>query len=141
MRDTQTITAADVGPADEVAAVTPATPEEAAAADPHFRPVLHDTVDMMQNLRPSVEIDVELPHPDFEKAVAGETVKEVRTVPGFAFERKPNTKTGDVVVALVERDGGDRLSGRGKTTAEAIENLRTKLEKMGELPATTEALP
>lgn len=140
--ESQTVTRGDVGsmPAsvlgdDGPATLDPAkaaTPEEAAAADPHFRPHLATTVDEFQRLLPEVEIEVDVPDPSAELG-SGKTIKEKRMVPGFAFERIPNTKTGEVVVALQERDGGDRISGRGKTTAEAVQALAAKLEQQGRL--------
>ena len=54
------------------------------------------------------------------------------------FERKPNTKAGNVQVSLTFPDDpgaenhlpGDRFSAVGKTTTEAVLNLKAKLDKI-----------
>jgi hypothetical protein len=140
--ESQTLTSADVGSmsaailgSDGPATLDPAkaaTPEEAAAADPHYHTPLAHTIAELQNLIPEVEVDIDIPDPAADPT-ENKTIKVKRMVPGFAFERKPNTASGEVVVALVERDGGDRISGKGKTTAEAVAALQAKLEQQGRL--------
>lgn len=43
------------------------------------------------------------------------------------FSRKPNTKAGTIRVSVTYPDG-DRFTGNGKTTAEAVSDLEAKLD-------------